>query len=124
MHKRFFENLRKVFYIPVSYPLTADLEFSGLIIEAMARESIDTVTPAFYESTLKGKYSRDEMSIKMFEILRQTTHYDIGYICNVGNTSSVPRELIYNGGNAVSYYESKRSVMEKAVEELRAQFEE
>lgn len=99
----------------VALPITCDSEFSGLVIEALARGSTNTVVPAFYESTLLGKYSRDEMSVEMFKILRETTHYDLGYICNLG-TGFIATDIIHKDGNVASYYAKNESTLTKALE--------
>ena len=98
----------------VLLPRLCDEEFSGLIIEALARASTDTVVPAFYESTLLGKYSRDEISQRMFEIIRNTTHYDLGYICSLG-TGFAPREILHNDGRLASYYATYERLLNKQI---------
>ncbi len=99
----------------VALPITCDPEFTGLIIEALARESTNTIVPAFYESTLLGKYSRDEMSLEMFKILRETTKYDLGYICNLG-TGFIAADIIHQGGNVASYYAKNESTLMKTLD--------
>jgi ABC-type glycerol-3-phosphate transport system substrate-binding protein len=54
----------------ISIPITnADLERTGIILEALAAESSYTLMPAYYEITLKTKLSRDNESADMLDIL-------------------------------------------------------
>ena len=65
----------------IAVPITApDPDKSALIIEAMCRESHDTVASAFYDTALKGKYARDEESLEMIEMIRQSLSFDTGWI--------------------------------------------
>lgn len=66
-------------------PVTADPEFSGLILESLAVESVSTVSPAFYDICLNGKVVRDEESKGMLDIIFANKIFDIGYISNIGN---------------------------------------
>jgi hypothetical protein len=46
-----------------------DLDMGTFMVEAMAIESVDTVTPAYYEVALKGKYSKDPQSWEMLDMI-------------------------------------------------------
>ena len=61
-------------------PITANLEFTGTITEALAAESYKQVIPAFYEKALYGKLIRDEESRDMLDIILSTASYDFAYI--------------------------------------------
>lgn len=51
-------------------PITStDLERTGVIMEALAYESIDTVAVAFYDVLLMGKVTRDNASEKMLDLI-------------------------------------------------------
>lgn len=62
----------------------ADLERTGAIMEAIAAESHYTVKPAYYDRSLKTKYSRDDDSSEMLDIIFSTRTYDLGWIYQVG----------------------------------------
>ena len=53
-------------------------EVAGAIMEAMACETRNTVIPAYYESALKAKYSRDADTAEMFDLIYDTRVYDLG----------------------------------------------
>lgn len=61
-----------------SIPITADKEITSAVLEAFASESYRTVSPAYFESALKVKYSRDEISAQMFDIIKGGVEYDFG----------------------------------------------
>ena len=65
-------------YSAFSIPVTADRDTTAAVLEAMASESYRTTTPAYFESALKVKYSRDDVSSQMFDIIRQSICYEFG----------------------------------------------
>ena len=72
-----------------SIPTTAaDIDRTGVIMEAMAEVSKYTLTPAYYDVALKGKYIRDEESAEMLDIILAQRAYDLGMIFNWGNMFS------------------------------------
>lgn len=76
-------------------PITvSDVERTGAIIEALCAIGSRDVVPAFYDVALKSKYSRDEESEDMIDIIKDSIVYDIGYASNnAGSLSSAGREL-------------------------------
>ena len=69
----------------IAFPTTCDREFVGLITEALAAESTDTVTEAFYEKCLNAKSVRDEESRNILKIIFENKCFDIGYFLDFGN---------------------------------------
>jgi hypothetical protein len=64
-------------------PITAsDLERTGAILEAWSAESADTLTKAYYEINLKSKYSRDDESSDMLDLIFSTRVIDQGMLFN------------------------------------------
>ncbi len=61
--------------IPVT---TKNREMVGAVLEAMSSESHKTVIPAYFEIALKTKYTRDDESSKMFDLIMDTRVYDLG----------------------------------------------
>jgi hypothetical protein len=66
-------------------PMTADAEYSGLILESLAAESVSSVTHAFYEVCLKGKTVRDNESEAMLDIIFGNKVFDFGYLLNLAS---------------------------------------
>ena len=92
----------------------ADIEFVGMIIEALNAESYKTVMPAYYDVALKVKFSRDQESVDMLDIITAGRTYDFS-ILHSGNLSGLPymvRGLI-SGKN--SDFASKYASSEKAI---------
>lgn len=50
----------------------------GMLLEAMSWSSNRELVPAYVEQTLKSKYTRDEESVKMLQIILSSSFYDIG----------------------------------------------
>nr|MBQ4318968.1 extracellular solute-binding protein [Clostridia bacterium] len=55
---------------------------AAAVMEAMCSESYRFVTPAYYETALKIKYSRDDETSKMLDMIRDSVKFDFGYIYN------------------------------------------
>ncbi len=53
-------------------------EATGAALEALCCYSYEGVIPVYYEINLKMKYSRDEVSTQMFDIIRESRTYDLG----------------------------------------------
>ena len=61
-------------------PVTVeDEERTGAIIEALCAIGSREVIPAFYEQSLKTKFTRDNESEGMIDIIRDSLVYDVGY---------------------------------------------
>lgn len=62
-------------------PLNAgNLEMIGAVTEAMAHESWKSVTPAYFEVAMKTKYSRDEASSQMLDLIREGAAFNFGFV--------------------------------------------
>jgi len=60
-------------------PITAqDTDYVSLILEALAAESEKSVIPQYYEVALKGKYSRDDESAAMLDLIFNNRVFDFG----------------------------------------------
>ena len=64
---------------------SSNLQMIGTILEALNAESAKTVIPAYYDIALKAKYTRDEESSQMLDIIFEGRIYDLGdtYWCNI-----------------------------------------
>jgi len=99
-------------------PATAsDTSRTGAIVEAMASASSKTVIPAYYETTLKQKYTRDELSSVMFDMIMETRSYDMGdtiWTAHVRDKFFV-NMMAYNNRNLSSTIEMHRANVEKVI---------
>lgn len=70
---------RVSYYMPPVLPMTnKNLEIVGAILETANYYAKQSVTPAYYDITLKGKYSRDEESIAMLDLIFDNRMIDLG----------------------------------------------
>ncbi|MHC1695868.1 MAG: hypothetical protein AB9835_11510 [Eubacteriales bacterium] len=100
-------------YVPVT---NSNLERTGIIIEALSAESMYTLTPAYYDISLKTKFARDDESAEMLDIIFQNRIIDIGATYNLGKLFDV----IFNGKpEFISEYEKREEKALNEIEELK-----
>lgn len=66
-----------IFLIPTT---VKDPEMSGAVLEAMAYESYKTLTPAYFEVALKGRYANDPESRKILDMIANNVIVDTGVL--------------------------------------------
>jgi hypothetical protein len=94
---------------PVCVPKTNhDLESTGLFMEAFAYEGYKSVVPAFYESILLGKLTRDGESVEMLDYIFGNIEYDTGNIFNFGSIVLDYDNVWGNGGEPLVSFLEKR----------------
>ena len=99
--------------IPIT---TQDAERTGVIVEALSAESKYTLTPAYYDITLKTKLSRDEESAAMLDIIFASRVFELGLEFGWGDLFSLPGSLTGKGSDAIaSSVEKKMASAEKAM---------
>ena len=103
----------------IGMPVTnTDYERTGTILELMGWKSREVLTPAFYETTLKGKYFRDDESGEMLDIIFSSRVYDIGYYSNWGGLHTRLESMSSNkSDNFASVFASIESSVDEAVTE-------
>ena len=84
-------NYGMMFAIPVS---CQDPEFSGFMLEALSAASTDTSLKAYYEISCKTKYTYDEGSAKMLDLVFDGMRYDLAAIYNINGMSNIFESLI------------------------------
>lgn len=65
--------------------MTGDFARTGLVLEELAYEGQRLLTPAYYDQTLIGQYTRDEESTEMLDIIFGSRVYDVGMYYKIGN---------------------------------------
>ncbi len=102
-----------------SIPTTApDLSRTGTIMEAMAEISKYTLTPAYYDVALKGKYIRDEESAEMLDIILAQRAYDLGMIFNWGSMFSTVTGMTTSKTDFASSFAKREKATETAIEKF------
>ncbi|MBO5274219.1 MAG: hypothetical protein J6I45_06365, partial [Clostridia bacterium] len=115
----------------ISVPITSrNLEMVGVILEAMAAESKYTVIPAFYETVLKDKATRDLESVAMMDIIINSMTYDVGVYYSIASFPDFFLRITgsaYNAGHSsypqqtsdiASFYAKYEKILNKGVESL------
>jgi len=57
-----------------------NVELSAAVLEALSAENHKSVVPVLYEDALKEKYSRDQTTAEMLDILSRTIYYDFAFV--------------------------------------------
>ncbi|MHC1695238.1 MAG: hypothetical protein AB9835_08195 [Eubacteriales bacterium] len=106
--------------IPSSYASDAEsIEFIGTVIEGMASSSYKILTPAFYDTAFKTKFTRDEASIEMLDIVLRSRIYDMMNISNFGSIdSSITAQVQKNSVNLQSLYDKNQVKAETDIQKL------
>ena len=94
----------------VVMPITVkDRNKTGKIVEALCAIGSRDVIPAFYDVSLKTKFSRDAESEQMIDIIKDSLVYDLGYISG-GALQSTGYDLAHKSTpDFASYYASYES---------------
>lgn len=111
-----------LFSIPITNSKT---EMTTAVLEALAAESYRTVTPMYYEMALKVKYTRDELSGIMIDLVRDGVVND--FAIDFGNAVKVNdngicfwlRNIIWSKSSAVtSSLESYEDAFQASLDSL------
>ena len=74
----------------IAVPVTnTDLDFTGLILEALARESADVIVNNYIELNLMTKVTRDDASAEMLRLIFDTKRYDLACSYNWGKITGI-----------------------------------
>ncbi len=105
--------------IPTDNP---DTDTALIVMEAMAAESYNTVTPTYFATCLQEKYARNEETLEMLEIIRDSLYLDSEYLYrnSLGNTCYMARDMVNSKKFDVSSHMAKQekkimSTIEKTI---------
>jgi len=107
----------------------ANVERTGVIIEALSAEGYKRVLPAYYEIALKNKYLQDEESIRVLDIIDESKMLDFAWCYNVNYTGPYwfMRDLFIGGQTPstdfASWYEKNEKRLQKGVDNIIQKFE-
>jgi len=107
------------FTVPVTVPQDR-LEMIGAVLEDMAFRAYKYMTPAYYEVAMKAKYSRDNVSSQLLDVIHDSMYTDFGYCYNAKlNSIGHLRPLAQSKtADFSSWYASKEAGALTALEEL------
>ena len=116
----FVHGVTALLSIPVN---SENVEKIGMFVEAMAYESMYTLTPAYYETALVGKYFRDPESGDMLTIILNSRTFDLGstHMFNWGSVGSLFGALLSRGSK--TYASKYKGRIEKGKKELEKDIE-
>ena len=129
-----YDDLQPQYYSSLQYnnatvmcvPMTAsNLERTSAILEAWAAESVDTLTKAYYDITLKGKHARDDESSEMLDLIFSTRVIDQGMFFNWSGMQSFFNDFsVKKKMDFTSAYEKAEPKWIKAIEKTLTAIEE
>lgn len=107
----------------MTVPVTAnDLDCTGIMMEALARESKGQIDNAYYDTILKGKVSRDEESAEMLDLITSTLRY-YHPLANSYLNAPLADNYIWNGKTEfASYFASVKEKINTEIEEAMTTF--
>lgn len=84
-----------IFVIPVT---CTDPDRSAAFLEAMCAETYRSVMPAYFETAIKVKYSRDELTGQMLDLISSGVYLDISYVFGdkLGAVVGIFRDMFVN----------------------------
>lgn len=101
----------------VSIPVTnVQAEKIGFVLEAMSADSLNNLTPAYYEVCLTDKYVRDQESVEMLDLILSSMVMDNANIFSWGGIESAVNDALYKGTAIASVLASKKSAVETAMQ--------
>ena len=86
-----------------------DLERTGIILEELAYQGKQLLTPAYYEKTLVGQYTRDEESAEMLDLIFANLVYDVGIYYNIGTYKDCLTTIVEQGQSLTTIYDTYRN---------------
>ena len=109
----------------ISVPITtADQARTGAVIESLAYYGQKQLTPAYYETTLKGKYFRDEESAAMLDLIFKSRFFDIGMYYQFGGYNEMVITMMQQKKtDFVSMYEKKEAKALEKIAEVNAAYD-
>ncbi len=95
-----------------------NIDRTGLLLEALSAESMYTTMPAFYEITIKTKYTPDEKAPVMLDMIFENIIYDVAAVFDWGGLRTIiDNTLPQKKENLLS------SLYEKAAEKAETQMQ-
>lgn len=105
-------------------PTTEDTpDTVAAFLEAMSAETYRVVTPAYFETALKGKYSRDDETSQMLDLIVDGIYLDITYIFS---SVDVMRGILGDSascGKAVSTLAAKEKAFLKEMDKILQKYQ-
>jgi len=110
----------------IAVPVTVqNIDRTTVILEALTAKSRYTLLPAYYDISMQRKFTRDEESADMLDIILNSQVYDIGAIYNIGGYSwDIIWMTMSQNRNIVSLYEKKEKTALKDIDKIIEKYQE
>jgi hypothetical protein len=106
----------------MTFPVTLvgdTLNRSTIIAEALNSHSTNTVLKAYYDVSLSTKYSRDEETGRMLDLIFDNLVYDVSIVYDLASVnSSLYTMASENKTDVASYYKKNQKMMNKQIEKI------
>lgn len=101
-----------------------DLHRTGVILDALSYESWKSVLPVYYDVTVSQKGLRNEDSIEMLTIVRNTRNFQMSGMYGITSalSQSLAKEVMNGTGTAASTIASAQPTVEKKLADLMEAF--
>ena len=99
----------------------ANPEMSAVMLEALNAESYKSVVNVYYDTALKNKYSRDEESREMIDLINSKCFFDFTFVNETSTDHIVMwffQQLEAKQQNITSLYEGRRAGFEQKLADL------
>lgn len=92
-------------------------ERAGIILEAMAAESKNIVTPVYYNKLLTNRYAQDDDSKYMIDLIIRSEVIDLDQIFRWGNVLTAIQKELHRGSESIgSYYDATKDMIRKKID--------
>lgn len=106
----------------VCVPTLAASPRVGAILEELAYQGKKLLTPAYYDQTLIGQYTRDEESAAMLDLIFATRVYDVGIYYTIGDYKTALTRLYVTRSALSSLYDANLGQAEKKIDQINQVF--
>lgn len=111
-----------VFAVPGTMAASADdLEFIGILYEALCAESYKYVYPAYYDQALKSRYSAEPTTAEIIDIIMAGRKLDFTFQFG-GNLQNLPymfrNMVLENKTDVASAYQKVKKALNKSIEKV------
>ncbi len=119
-YKSVARNTQNAFSMPITCSVP---DAACAVMEALSCENYNTVFPAYFETTMKAKYSLDNETAQMFDLIRNSTSLSFWYTYNnsLGSATSIIYASTLNA-NKAGQVSSKVASNQKKIDKLLAAY--
>lgn len=118
------DGFHNAFAVPIT-TAAEDYEFVGSVLEALNSETYRQVVPAYYDIALKVKYSRDNESVRILDMINEGRVFDFGCVYDgwTGFAFTISDLMQKKSDDFSSYYESKEKAANAYFDKIKECFD-